>query len=574
MQLTEITLYKNVPISTFNKTIHFKDNATRDAAFDSGRWQKMTWQANFNFMRDRLQVDLSGHRSAFSGFNYGSFVDEREGIRYYFIPENFEYINDEATRCYMSIDTVMTFTQGDVLKNIGKAMIHRQHLPNGQYQNCLDYLRSNGDILQANSQKYIYQKSFTFKDFYVVFQCSNDLGKSFGTQDKPEQHLSEGATFDRITSPVNLYLVQYTHFNEFMKSISDYPWIGQNISNVIMVPTELIKTGELVDNKVNGKENPYLKRFKNGGMSADFKLGFKMTWSEMLKNAGIDFEKEPHLARSGIITIEATDFSGQHIGYEPFKIPAEGIDMQSLTSLGYENQISIFPLNYGASTEVDAGGFRKGAFLNVALTYNQWNQLPTMIDNYKLSMASNANKRELAQDRLFTGRVKNMMNTKADTASRLNDLYALTGGGISIASTMGKLHDEYEFYRDQKAEFADLKLASPSVSSQTNTNTFAIANSFFGFTVKVSAPSEMELNKIRTYYNLLGFEFNQLDYVHSVQSMTICNYLQISGGYKLTNMPVELADQLRALLELGVEFWHDDGTTNPFDQDITKNTRR
>ena len=56
--------------------------------------------------------------------------------------------------------------------------------------------------------------------------------------------------------------------------------------------------------------------------------------------------------------------------------------------------------------------------------------------------------------------------------------------------------------------------------------------------------------------------------------MTVCNYLKISGTYTIPNVDPMLVVQLKALLETGVRFWHNDGTDNPMLQDIFKNDFR
>jgi len=47
----------------------------------------------------------------------------------------------------------------------------------------------------------------------------------------------------------------------------------------------------------------------------------------------------------------------------------------------------------------------KGSFLNDAIIYDNFTELPILIDNYRLSKASNAYSRQLAEDRLPSNRI-------------------------------------------------------------------------------------------------------------------------------------------------------------------------
>src|SRR5699024_9335730 len=57
-----------------------------------------------------------------------------------------------------------------------------------------------------------------------------------GDEDDPITKTSTGATVDKVSSPLSLYAVKQEHFKNFMKALSDYPWIAQNIKNVILIP--------------------------------------------------------------------------------------------------------------------------------------------------------------------------------------------------------------------------------------------------------------------------------------------------------------------------------------------------
>ncbi|WP_431189835.1 hypothetical protein, partial [Blautia wexlerae] len=142
-------------------------------------------------------------------------------------------------------------------------------------------------------------------------------------------------------------------------------------------------------------------------------------------------------------------------------------------------------------------------------------------------------------------------------------------------SVLSKFENEYEFYRNQRAEFADMALKAPTITNQSPGTAFQMANEINGLTIKLSAPSEQEFAKVKKYYKMFGYEIEEDGkQISDIESMTICNFLQIRGNYKIHGVDVALMEQLKAQLENGVRFWHNNNTSNPMEQDIQKNKMR
>ena len=143
---------------------------------------------------------------------------------------------------------------------------------------------------------------------------------------------------------------------------------------------------------------------------------------------------------------------------------------------------------------------------------------------------------------------------------------------LSPSNLFGKFNDEYEYYRTQKAEQADLALETPTITSQTTGNSFNIANKMFGIHFKYSKPSNSEMNKIKKYYKLFGYQVNdQSAMLDSIDSMSICNYVQFSGSWSIPHADVAIIEMMKAQFENGVRFWHNNNTPNPMTQNVLNN---
>ncbi|WNM55519.1 hypothetical protein CoNPh33_CDS0018 [Staphylococcus phage S-CoN_Ph33] len=127
-KLTHFKFFYNTPLTDYQNTIHFSSNNERDNYFlNENHFNAIDYKnIPFNFIRDRNMVNLEqmSWQDA-QGINYCTFKSDFENRRYYAFVNQIEYVNDHVTRMYLVIDTVMTYTQGNVLSNVQNAFIER-----------------------------------------------------------------------------------------------------------------------------------------------------------------------------------------------------------------------------------------------------------------------------------------------------------------------------------------------------------------------------------------------------------------------------------------------------------------
>lgn len=586
MKTSKVTLFYDTPLTTFNDTIHFDSNNERDEYFLGGtnRFNRVELEGNYNFIRDNLTLRISEiPYNQTNGINYGTILDGTTGQRYYFFVLGIRFTGTPVVLYDIVIDVLMTYTQGATLTDLRNVMVRRQHLPNNIYTQYLKKLQTNDDILPATTKRYKLNKSKLFKDLTVVFQCSVDLESDFGKVDKPLMKLPRGVMYDKIVSPVGLYACSLDSFTILSRDLQDFPWIGQNISKIVLVPSDIVDKSDLESMKINNKEQTNIKKFKNGGISSNREFtDFTFTTKQICQALNIP-EDELHLLRSGYTTCEVYTWNGESLELDFADMDESlGIKFMLYTSIGYQNEMKIFPLRWKSLSDADEGSVLRGTFLNNSISFSNFTELPMLIDNYKASLASNANQRALDNRQTTSGRVKSITNSLNDStmnplekASNIfTDAYSLMGGGFSLSTIGSKIASDTEYYRRQKAQFADMAISAPTVTGSTGGQAFQIANDIFGFTVKMSSPTQNELDRIRKYYSSMGFGLDEMMAVYDIHSMTICNFLQVEGSFKLDRVPTQFMEQIRALLLVGVRFWHNDNTSNPLRQNLLQNKRR
>jgi hypothetical protein len=581
--LVDFIFFKNTPFNDFQNTIHFGSNNERDNFFiNQNHYETVSVTEPFNFIAQRGHVNIPKNYEECYGINYCTFLQQRNNLRYYAFVIGVNYLNEQTTELILVIDEVMTYTQGNVLNNIGEVDVIREHLDDTSYKYNLERIRLNGDVLQTNTKRYVYNKHTLFKDFWVLFQCSVELSEDFGDEKDPKLPVSGGLTYDRLTSPVGLYLCRTEEFKNFNKLLKNYPWIAQNIKNVFMIPLQFIDTEDIHKIKMKAPNDGFdqLYTFKNNTVTSRQELPDKWTNAELAKLALIDYDKEPHLFRAELTSIELYSWDGQVVILNPaFLVNAGGLTYDVLTSIGYYNQIAIYPKNYRTSpTEQDSEGVNKGQFLNNAIIYKNFNELPVYVDSPALARAQNAHQRELQESRLLTNRVNNI-TTGDNLQTKFMDAVNLTteiggsgviGGGQKLLSMFT---DEYEFYRNQRAQFADQAIIPPTINGQNNGTAFQISTNTYGITLKISSVSPQELTIHRKYYNTFGFEVLERRGLSPVNSMSIMNYVQFKGNWHIDGVPVELMESMKVRFENGMKLWKNNNTANPFRQSIINNTR-
>lgn len=586
MKTSKVTLFYDTPLTTFNDTIHFDSNNERDEYFLGGtnRFNRVELEGDYNFIRDNLTLRISEiPYNQTNGINYGTILDGTTGQRYYFFVLGIRFTGTPVVLYDIVIDVLMTYTQGATLTDLRNVMVRRQHLPNNIYTQYLKKLQTNDDILPATTKRYKLNKSKLFKDLTVVFQCSVDLESDFGKVDKPLMKLPRGVMYDKIVSPVGLYACSLDSFTLLSRDLQDFPWIGQNISKIVLVPSDIVDKSDLESMKINNKEQTNIKKFKNGGISSNREFtDFTFTTKQICQALNIP-EDELHLLRSGYTTCEVYTWNGESLELDFADMDESlGLKFMLYTSIGYQNEMKIFPLRWKSLSDADEGSVLRGTFLNNSISFSNFTELPMLIDNYKASLASNANQRALDNRQTTSGRVKSITNSLNDStmnplekASNIfTDAYSLMGGGFSLSTIGSKIASDTEYYRRQKAQFADMAISAPTVTGSTGGQAFQIANDIFGFTVKMSSPTQNELDRIRKYYSSMGFGLDEMMAVYDIHSMTICNFLQVEGSFKLDRVPTQFMEQIRALLLVGVRFWHNDNTSNPLRQNLLQNKRR
>ena len=565
MKLSQFTLYKNTNFTDMQNTLHFNSNNERDSWFNSYFTgdNVLTFQNPFNFRYDRGTLKVPIVMNDLQGFNYCKFIDGFDGKTYYAFIVKTSYLNDRTTQLDLVIDVVMTYTQGNVLENLQNVEVIRQHLPLEQLKGREEYLRTNNDILPTSTMMFIDPSDFTtnnstgvkFDSFMYIIQSAVELDNDFGSEDKPKMNTATGGTYDGITSAISLYLVASGDLDRLLTELSKFPWITQNFKTIVKVPAFFFDLSQLNTVDCKGVQLHVLDGEK---ISTVLPLPFVLTKPKIKEVLGLkDFED--YLVRDQVINIYLTDYRGNQLNFETGKIK-DNNTIYANSVLGAFNEIDIYSLQFG---QRNSSKSKHGFYRDNQMTINTFDNVPVLINNYTLNKANTAYSRQLENSRQITSRMDTITNPNSSLKDRLFNAISVysnvfSGGLMSApAKAVGLFSDEYEYYRSQKAQMNQWKIAPPTVSEGGYSNSVLNKTGDYGIWLKVSTINTNELNSLRRYYGSFGHEAMPNDnQIYNVNSMSKANWVQFKGNYWINDIDRELFDQLKTLFEGGVRLWH------------------
>lgn len=470
-------------------------------------------------------------------------------------------------------------------------------------------------------------KAITYKEdiskLYVVFQSSADLSADFGTIDEPKLKTSGGTIIDYVTSPVDVYAIKMKEANKYFDKLGDYPWIEQNIKNINIIPDNFIDSGMLEEVTQKSVHVAGLKKFKDGSVSklntgkdldsidipftqADKYISKKFSLSDV-------FKEEKHLFNSGYFKYFCTNWSGANLELQPEKLPDGDLKWGVKTILGYDNKIMFFPRLYNNDNEnlyYEQGkehnisnkfqiDVPRGEYIGASLMFNSWDTLPILIDNYKMSLANSAYDRKLSEENRLGNQFNNFMQdpfSQKGLYGGMNTLGTVFGGagsamtagfgagglgggllsgGLAVGGNLlGNWKSEYEYYRNQKAQFDQMKIQRPTETTQNIGNSFSYKNGTFGVSVKLYAVTKEDYMRALRYHKSVGYQWDTYSKLDSVTTMSHVNYVQFDGDWIMGEIPSEFQQVAKQLFREGVSVYHNPNRiADPFSDDILNNKR-
>src|SRR5699024_9898484 len=118
------------------------------------------------------------------------------------------------------------------------------------------------------------------------------------------------------------------------------------------------------------------------------KVSYKLP--DVMKLFGLDPKEDQHLLRNEYTTTELYNYSGGALLIDNGQLNLDsGLSYMVDLVTGYHNEVKLYIDKYRVER-----GVQEGSYINDSLTFNQFDDMPMLIDTFGLSMAKTANQRQ------------------------------------------------------------------------------------------------------------------------------------------------------------------------------------
>ena len=450
---TEFSLI-NVPWDGSYRDVVKFENAEKQDTYFSGLIQSGEHVTGGTMSRFGMPVRLRIPFNRSTGWNYLIAYNNYPSLEtprkwFYFIQET-RYISAEVTEFVLQLDVWQSF-QFNI--EFGRCYIERGHIGianDKQWENYgRDYLElpeglDVGADYQINSMQWkglaAANGSDNWEAGYLVSTTVNLL-QNPGTVDDPKLNTAQGSKFAGLVGGASIYYLKDSNdFSDFMRQLSDYPWVSQGISAIWAVPPiadNLLIGGPLLGKQGNVTTYIPVEKLINGKWVRtgrgrvefmriqNFRDRFKLP--ERYKNLR-KFLTYPYA------TIEMTPLNGQAIIIKPEQVSSNdlGIDQQYMLNMP-NPRVNWFPVQYNTSIGVNPDTrFDSGEWLDFAVGVQDFPRFSIVNNSGIAYLASTAHSRAYSFQSADWANQKTQMGiNNALAATGIENQYANQGNTLA-----------------------------------------------------------------------------------------------------------------------------------------------
>src|SRR5699024_2479237 len=208
---------------------------------------------------------------------------------------------------------------------------------------------------------------------------------------------------------------------------SKYPWISQNIKNMSLLPKIFMENNLKIitfSSKDTLQDVDYLYRVSGvntSKQSLSYELRDKSySMEETNELFRLDPIQDRHLLRNEYTTTELYNYSGGQLFIDNGQLnELRGFRFVADIVTGYHNEMMVYVDQYRINSE--NGALLYGSYTNDSLAFNEFDDIPMLIDNVGLAMSNSANQRALKVSKLISIRIIKVMDSNAVLQDRFND---------------------------------------------------------------------------------------------------------------------------------------------------------
>lgn len=419
------------------------------------------------------------------------------------------------------------------------------------------------DYVLADHAKQDYILAKDNSDCVVLIYSSCDLTKNNGTASAPRIAGARGCITDGVYSAQDVYVITDMSLRIF-DTLSDYPWVTQNFSKIIMFPKSLINMDDVENVTLWSGSSVSLRRMKYIYTSPKYITGEFTTDFD-------PFPKYPKLRGLPFCYGELTDLNGNVLTFDLRGFEEGKLIYRIDTAMSFNPEVRFTVTNYLNNFTSVADTFNN-MLTDYSISISNWVEISTLLDGYTLALANSEYTRNASIQNMYQSTELQQWNNKANTAmGGVNALGTLLSGNVGGALTGAintganyfiEAHNISEQTEMQKrtltAQTSQMKTTPPSLVGGFAQNTFLLSEGLFGWHFRIRACRDEYYDKAIEFFKNSGVSLNsymRLDIHENTQ--TLANYWHTVGFNVRGNMPKYAQEDIEALFNTGVNIWHE-----------------
>lgn len=529
MPNTELYICKGIPVDkTYNHVLRFKSEYTRFKYFIS---KAVTHLNNYTYQRLERYLSVGVNAETIENCNYIVFKNaDFSDKRYYAFIDRVEYVANETSRIYFSIDVMQTWFPNI---NMTPCFVERSHVSNDSFGSNLvsDDLDTGPYIDKA-------LKTIDFEKQICIVTTFDGTGDS----SKPA---SGDNAYGIYSACKENYFGNVKAANDFISDAVEGGQAPDGVLGIYMIPKATKSVEDITY---------YLPKNIDGYVPKNNKLfTYPYNYLRFYSSQG-----DNHVYRFELLNqLKGT----MTIGYE-------------VIAKGGQACAMFAPYNYKGIV---------GANIEETFALSNWPIGSYNTDIYKVYLAQNASALAVQNVSMFANTlfsaaniipaglsdVKNNAKTKKSgkTAYPTNTISAVEGlinQGLSVAGTLAQRVDMDRLPPQNHGSLSPYYVfTTPIVPSDSIAN-----HDCSGPVVTISYHQvTAEFAKIiDDYWSMYGYPIHELQYPN-IDSRKNWNYIRTSNFYCTGNVPPDAIEAITNIFNNGVTFWHDPATVGNYSQD-------
>lgn len=536
----QLYICKGIPTDkTYNHVLRFQSDSSRFAYFTSKSVLHLT---NYTYQRLEHYLSVGVNAETIEPCNYIVFQNADFSDKWYYaFIDSVEYVANETSRIYFTVDVMQTWFNQVVLQ---ACFIERSHVNDDTFgKNLVPESLDTGPYID----KYIKKIDFD-KEICIVTTFDGT-----GDSSKPAQGDNAYGIYSACKEN---YFGSIKAANDFIDAAVKGGQAPDGILGIYMVP-KISDSGKYGDTYELPKDiDGYVP--KNNKLFT-YPYNYLRFWSSQGGNHVYKFE----------LAGKNTFPSPIHIGFDPNSITI-GYEVMSR---GGQTAALFAPYNYAGSV---------GANIEEVFALTNWPLCSYNTDIFKVYIAQNASSLAVHDANMYVNTAFSALNVVPAVASdksamakaakkhktvypsqSVNAIEGFVDQGFNVASVLAQRIDMDRLppqnHGSNSPYFAYTDVVKMSDLPGTDCSGPVVRVSYRQITAEFA-------KIIDNYWSMYGYPIHEVQ-TPNIDSRLIWNYVKTSNFICLGDIPPEATDTIAAVFNHGVTFWHDPGKVGNYTLD-------